>query len=371
MFYEVFIPAGEADGFDLTITVEADNWMMALKSGLQRTGESAADIRNVMCDIKEDNSIHVTDALTRRVFVLKELGAALPDEEPAPPEPSAVIPQTAPPEPTPEPAHAPAATIPVEAGAAAPPPLMAPEPTPAPAPAAEAPALATRSYTSGEQPWLSQDGRVRIGSSNFEAQRREQEDAGRVVQETRRRSGSRPALQPPVAAVSENILEDIFLDIQSLHERSMEMEDAINFVLDLAMNKIPAESGSILFADINGTELYFAAARGPKAKAVLNFRVPIAQGIVGFCVREGVSIAISDAPRDARFYRKISDLLSYPNRNLVCVPIQFEGRVYGCIELLNRKDGSQFSLNEINALTYIGNQFGQYVNSLIMSREPI
>jgi hypothetical protein len=368
MFYEVFIPGGEPDGYDLTITVEADNWMMALKSGLQRTGEGSPDIRNVMCDIKEDNTIHVTDALTRRVFVLKELGEPLPEE---PSDVPAVSVEQAPATPAPVLVEASVIAAPIEPAPVEPIPVEStPAAPPAPAPAPQAP---DRSFTSGEQPWLAQDGRVRIGSSNFEAQRHEQEPGGRVVQETRRRSGSRPALQlgRPASAVSENILEDIFLEIQSLHERDMAMEDAINFVLDLATDKIPAESGAVLFADVNGLELYFAAARGPKSKEVIDFRVPITQGIVGFCVREGVSIAISDAPRDTRFYRKISEVLSYPNRSLICAPIQFEGRVYGCVELLNRKSDSLFDANEVNALTYIGNQFGQYVNNLVMGSEKL
>jgi hypothetical protein len=365
MFYEVFIPSPDPNGFDVTITVEATNWMVALKSGLQRTGEPNADIRNVMCDIKEDNSIHVTDALTRRVFVLRELAQ---EEVLADPTPSAEILLDQPVELTPE---APAEQV-----------VVAPEPEPTPVAPSVEPAVEqaprdvapNTSTPSGEQPWLAADGRVRIGSSNYEAQRRDSAEHSRVVRETRRRSGSRPALQldrQPSQGISESILEDIFLEIQAIHEGEMPMEDALNFIMDMSMQKIPAESGAILFADVNGQELYFATARGPKSSDVMNFRVPMSQGIVGFCSREGVSLAISDAQRDARFYRKISEALGYPNKSLICAPIQFDGRVYGCIELLNRQAGSSFDVNEANALNYIGNQFGQYINNLIMSREKI
>ena len=75
MLFEVFIPARERDGFDETLTIEADNWMIALKSGLRRIGEDDMDLRSLMCDIKEDNSVYVTDAITRRVFILRELDA--------------------------------------------------------------------------------------------------------------------------------------------------------------------------------------------------------------------------------------------------------------------------------------------------------
>ena len=216
-----------------------------------------------------------------------------------------------------------------------------------------------------------ENGRPRIGSSEFRAQSREPE--ARIVRERREPSSQRPAIdiERSEATVTENILEDIFLEIQSIHESDMSMEDAVNFVMDLAMEKVPAESGAVLFADVSGQELYFATARGPKAQEVMDFRVPMGQGLAGFCAHEGVTISISDAQSDPRFFKSISEALHYPTVSIACAPIEFEGRVYGCIELINRKNGTTFSSNEANALTYIGNQFAQYVNRLIMAREKI
>jgi hypothetical protein len=111
MIYEVFIPSAEAGGYDVKMTVEADNWMTALKSGLERTGQGAEAIRNVMCDIKQDNSIHVTDASTRRVFVLREVRDSAEDSmETARIDVSGNSPKAAQPErqPPSEPARAPA-----------------------------------------------------------------------------------------------------------------------------------------------------------------------------------------------------------------------------------------------------------------------
>ena len=77
--FEVFIPAREADAPNVTLTVEGRNWIEALRSGLKSIGEGGEAIANVMCDVKDDGSIHVTDVATRRVFRLREhkdLGAA-------------------------------------------------------------------------------------------------------------------------------------------------------------------------------------------------------------------------------------------------------------------------------------------------------
>ena len=71
--FEVHIPATDGNGFNVTLKVGADNWMSALKAGLQKLGEQGTISQNVMVDIQEDNSIHVTEAASGRVFRIREL----------------------------------------------------------------------------------------------------------------------------------------------------------------------------------------------------------------------------------------------------------------------------------------------------------
>lgn len=376
MIYEVFIPSTQKDAYDTTITVEAGNWMTALRSGLDRTGETETDIRGVMCDIKDDNTIHVTDAATRRVFVLKEIN---PEDDasmaPAPAQVAAAPIEVA----------APAVAAPVVAAVVAPvvaaiddivtptAPLLEPSIPSTFEPVDVFVPEAAQSSVGEETSFVNNDGSVRIGSSDYKALREKgPAETARVLDEKRTKSSEMPALnyaRQETPSISENILEDIFLEIQDIN--SMTMEDAVNYIMDMAMGKIPSESGAILFAELDGQELYFATARGPKAKQVMTYRVPMGQGIVGFCAREGVSLAISDVSRDPRFHRSVSESLNYAVSSLVCVPIQDNGRLYGCIELLNRQQGSTYSTNEANALTYMGNQFGQYITRLIMDKEKL
>ncbi len=72
-WFEVFIPGKQAGTPAMTLTVEAPNWIGALRTGLSNIGEGQESISNVMCDIKEDNSIHVTDVASHRVFRLREV----------------------------------------------------------------------------------------------------------------------------------------------------------------------------------------------------------------------------------------------------------------------------------------------------------
>ncbi|QDG53396.1 GAF domain-containing protein [Persicimonas caeni] len=213
---------------------------------------------------------------------------------------------------------------------------------------------------------------MRVGSSTHEALRADEQEP-KVLRETRSKTDQKKAVEigRRNEKVSESLIEDIFLEIQEIHEGDKPMENVVNFVMDMAMEKVGAESGSVLFADVNGRELYFATARGPKANEIMDYRVPMGKGIVGFCTREGVSLAISDAPNDPRFYKAISESLGYETEGLVCAPIQYEGRVYGALELMNKKSGTGFTADEMNALSYMGRQLAQYVHDTIMRREKI
>ena len=94
--FEVFIPAVGEGGFDLTFRVEADNWLAALNTGLKKIGEKGGAGTGFLVDIQDDNSIHVTDPMSQRVFRITE------QEEVTQTGPSAAKP-AAPAEPAPNP----------------------------------------------------------------------------------------------------------------------------------------------------------------------------------------------------------------------------------------------------------------------------
>lgn len=79
--YEVFIPNENNDGKGRKGQVRADSWTAALKTGLKKVGGGEVDTRALMCDIKEDGRMDVTDPKSGRVFVIRDLDAAKGDAE--------------------------------------------------------------------------------------------------------------------------------------------------------------------------------------------------------------------------------------------------------------------------------------------------
>ncbi|HUU21079.1 MAG TPA: hypothetical protein VM389_00960, partial [Phycisphaerae bacterium] len=102
MHWEVHIPGDEAGAQSWVIGVDAENWFSALRSALTRHGLDGSLVSNLTCDIKPDRSVHVTDFVTRKVFVLRLV------DQPAP-APAAKAPASPAPVPAVEPGSDPAA----------------------------------------------------------------------------------------------------------------------------------------------------------------------------------------------------------------------------------------------------------------------
>ena len=252
--FEIIIPKSEKLQSEVKLRVEADSWIRALKTGRQKVGETEEITENYLCDIKEDNSIHVTDAGSGRVFLIVEI---VPDQPPA----------------------------------------------------VEAPIGRRLDFTSES---------------------------------------------------TADFLEEVFELTQDVNQKRTR-EEALYFMLDLAIDRVQVDSGSVFLADINQHDLYFGAARGPKAGEVMKFRIKMGQGIVGFCAEEGVGLAVSDVSKDSRFYAAISEKIGYPTRSILCVPMQMEGRVVGALELINKRGKDVFSERDLNIANFVAHQLAEYL----------
>ncbi len=396
--FEVHIPAVEAGGFNLTLKVGADNWMAALKAGMQKLGEQGAVNQNVMVDIQEDNSIHVTEPASGRVFRIRELS----DEEastaavkrPSGIQRNPLANQGAVTQPV-SPARTEAKT---DVGAK--PVSRSDEKTIVPggdeskalsavaaqlaaAQSAEKtlpPAVVTAGPTSSPSgQYVGTPSGLYTGSSESAIRRRNKsspkielkdvEELERPIKPVTKPIG-RPKTTPGQAAQlkqsTEEMLADVFMRITEL-EKKQNLEDAMQFILDLAMEKVPCESGSVLRADAGSGDLSFVTARGPAAKDLLKAKitVPAGEGFAGFCASEGVSVAISDVQNDPRFYATVGEKVDYETKSMLCSPMMTHGRSFGCIQLINRKGGPQFLEPEVGVLTYLSHQAALYLNTRV------
>lgn len=148
---------------------------------------------------------------------------------------------------------------------------------------------------------------------------------------------------------------DVFDATQDLlMDGSVQPKDIAERLLDIALQHVPAESGSFYLADVNGHELNFAAVRGPKASEIQKKKlsVKIGQGIVGFCALEGVCLSVSDIQKDPRYFSAISDAVGYSPKDTLCASAEKDGRLFGALQLINSRGG--FTPVHMEVMRYIG-----------------
>jgi putative methionine-R-sulfoxide reductase with GAF domain len=157
-------------------------------------------------------------------------------------------------------------------------------------------------------------------------------------------------------------LQDLFL--------TQTQDEAAEFVLNIATKKVTVEAGTIFLADINTRKMAFAAVKGPNAEALKGQNLLMTKGIVGFAAREGAAIAVADVAKDPRFCSDFDQTGGFVTKSVLCAPIQFEGRTFGAIELVNKKKGDMFTQGEINIVSYLASQLAEFIATSLPSAEP-
>jgi GAF domain-containing protein len=73
------------------------------------------------------------------------------------------------------------------------------------------------------------------------------------------------------------------------------------------------------------------------------------------------AVVIVDASADERAQRGRWAMIDNTCRSLVCAPVEQGGRFLGLLELSNPRDGGPFKEGDGHALTYIGEQFAEFL----------
>ncbi len=107
---------------------------------------------------------------------------------------------------------------------------------------------------------------------------------------------------------------------------------------------------SVVLRDDDAGEVWFAAAWGEGAEAVLNRRLSLGEGIVGWVALHGKPLIVPNVWDDPRFYPEMDRQSGFHTQSILCVPLQVKGRLIGAIEAMNKLDG-EFTDHDLNRLT--------------------
>jgi GAF domain-containing protein len=131
---------------------------------------------------------------------------------------------------------------------------------------------------------------------------------------------------------------------------TLDLETALQRVMDRAVEILNAEAGSLLLMDSHGQNLSFEVVLGPTGKELLGLKTPVGKGIVGTVAETGQPLIINDVAQDPRWNVAFDEATDFKTKDLLCVPMMAHDRVVGVIEVINKLDGTKFGPEECSLL---------------------
>ena len=133
------------------------------------------------------------------------------------------------------------------------------------------------------------------------------------------------------------IMEQL-LEVESL-------DDALSGSLEIIVNTLNSEAGAIWLLDPKTDRLSPLFHMGPAD--VSNITVENGLGIEGIVTKTGKSVMVTDAASDARFDGTVFDDNGLVTKTMICVPLNNLRDVIGCVQSVNKKDGSLYDEEEL------------------------
>jgi len=146
------------------------------------------------------------------------------------------------------------------------------------------------------------------------------------------------------------------MDVSSAISATLDLDVALERVMDRAVEILYAEAGSLLLMDRFGKELTFEVVLGPTGAELQGVKTPVGTGIVGTVAKTGEPLIVNDVSADPRFNMAFDEVTDFQTRDILCVPMITHEQVVGVIEVINKQDGTSFTEEDQHLLLSFGAQ---------------
>lgn len=130
-------------------------------------------------------------------------------------------------------------------------------------------------------------------------------------------------------------------EITRLLQEAESLEDALRTSLGDVVKAVGAEAGTIWFYNSAGDQrIYPSFTIG--GTDLTGMSLAAGEGIAGTVVQNGKTTVVKDCQSDERWAGRFDEATGFVTRSMVCVPLINKYEVIGCIQIINKKDGSLY-----------------------------
>ena len=124
-------------------------------------------------------------------------------------------------------------------------------------------------------------------------------------------------------------------------------------IMASALICIGADDGTLMLVDEDAKELAFVVAHGQIGDQLTQYRIPLGVGIAGWVAEHGKPQIIPNVYNDDRFSPKIDQTFKFKTHSMLCVPIIYNEKVLGIIQVLNKSNRKEFNQADLIMLTIV------------------
>ena len=131
-------------------------------------------------------------------------------------------------------------------------------------------------------------------------------------------------------------------EITRLLQDAESLEEALRTSLGEVVKAVGAEAGTIWFYNSKGDKRIYPSFTIGGAD-LTGRSLAEGEGIAGQVVKEGKTAVVKDCQSDARWAGRFDESTGFVTKSMVCVPLINKYEVIGCIQIINKKDGSLYN----------------------------
>ena len=136
-------------------------------------------------------------------------------------------------------------------------------------------------------------------------------------------------------------------EITRLLQEAESLEDALRVSLGMVVRAVDAEAGTIWFYNKEGDGRIYPSFWIGGAD-LTGLSLAAGEGIAGAVVEQGVTTVVKDCQSDKRWAGRFDKKTGFVTRSMICVPLINKYEVIGCIQIINKNDGSLYTDEDVD-----------------------
>lgn len=138
----------------------------------------------------------------------------------------------------------------------------------------------------------------------------------------------------------------VIWEITKQLQEAESLEEALRFSLNKVVEAVNAEAGTIWFYNSKGDGRIYPSFWIGGAD-LTGLSLAAGEGIAGGVVETGKTTVVKNCQEDERWAGRFDKKTGFMTKSMICVPLINKYEVIGCIQIINKKDGTLYDEEDV------------------------